>query len=353
VPAGQLTTEARRPAGAPDRRVSSPEARRAYGGIIGESPRIKAALQRIQRAAACDATVLIEGETGTGKELAARAIHYLGGRSDRPFVCVNCGSLPDSLVENELFGHERGAYTDARDAGPGLVADAEGGTLFLDEVEAMSARTQVVLLRFLQDGMYRPIGGRRTVSANVRVIAASNSSLRELVRHGRFRDDLLYRLRLMLVEMPPLRDRSDDISVLARYFLQRFSQQYRHLQKSLSRSLESSLKEYPWPGNVRELENLLHRAVLMSDGDELELDAADFEASLSAPIAEPSPPENLDKGFRAAKASAIHAFERAYLLKAMRSTNGNVAAAARRAGKERRAFGKLLKKHGIDRRDAL
>lgn len=340
----------------PDRRVSSPEARRAYGGIIGESPGIKAALLRIRRAAGCDATVLIEGETGTGKELAARAIHYLGARSDRPFVCVNCGSLPDSLVENELFGHERGAYTDARDAGLGLVADAEGGTLFLDEVEAMSMRTQVTLLRFLQDGMYRPIGGRRTLRANVRVVAASNASLHELVRQGRFRDDLLYRLRLMLVAMPPLRERTDDVAVLADFFLKRFAQQYRHPVKALSRTLRTALTSYTWPGNVRELENFLHRAVLMSDDAEIGADAADFDGSLpSAPEDDHAPGhhEYLDQNFRAAKACAIEAFERAYLLQAMRSAGGNVAAAARRAGKERRAFGKLLKKHGIDRRDAL
>jgi len=337
-----------------ERRVGPPEARRAYGCIIGESPAIRAALQRVRRAAASDATVLIEGETGTGKELAARAIHYLGSRSDRPFVCVNCGSLPDTLVENELFGHERGAYTDARDSSGGLVADADGGTLFLDEVEAMSARTQVVLLRFLQDGSYRPVGGRRTLKANVRVIAASNAGLVALARQGRFRDDLLYRLRLMLVEMPALRDRGEDVVVLAQYFLKQLAVQYRRPTKSMTGKLLAALRQHPWPGNVRELENFLHRAFLMSDEPELEVDAADFGQGPRSPTGTAFPDAGLaDQTFRAAKASAIEDFERGYLLHAMRSARGNVAAAARRAGKERRAFGKLLKKHGIDRLDAL
>jgi DNA-binding NtrC family response regulator len=336
-----------------ERRVGPPEARRAYGCIIGESLAIRSALLRVRRAAASDATVLIEGETGTGKELAARAIHYLGSRSDRPFVCVNCGSLPDTLVENELFGHERGAYTDARDSSGGLVADADGGTLFLDEVEAMSARTQVVLLRFLQDGTYRPVGGRHTLKTNVRVIAASNAGLLELTRQGRFRDDLLYRLRLMLVEMPALRHRGEDVVILAQYFLGQLALQYRRPAKLLSGKLMVALRQYAWPGNVRELENFLHRAFLMSDEPEIEVDAADFACG-----ARPQPGADADAGsaemtFRAAKASVIEAFERRYLLHAMRSAAGNVAAAARRAGKERRAFGKLLKKHGIDRHDAL
>jgi DNA-binding NtrC family response regulator len=347
------TSDDRKPERAGERRTGSPEARRAYGCIVGKSKLINAALQRIRRAAGSDATVLIEGETGTGKELAARAIHYLGARADRPFVCVNCGSLPDSLVENELFGHERGAYTDARDAGGGLVADADGGTLFLDEVETMSTRTQVVLLRFLQDGIYRPIGGRRSTKADVRVIAASNLSLRELVRQGRFRDDLLYRLRLMLVEMPPLRDRSDDIELLTHYFLQRLALQYRQPLKNPSPALFSALRKHPWPGNVRELENLLHRAYLMSDDGVLDFDSADFSGDLPSAAAMPDDLENLNLGFSAAKECAIKTFERDYLVRALRSSGGNIAAAARRAGKERRAFGKLLKKHGIDRRDAL
>ena len=345
--------EDREPHDGGERRVGSPEARRAYGGIIGESPAIKAALQRIRRAAASDATVLIEGETGTGKELAARAIHYLGSRSSSPFVCVNCGSLPDSLVENELFGHERGAYTDARDANGGLVADAVGGTLFLDEVETMSMRTQIVLLRFLQDGTYRPVGGRQTLRANVRVIAASNTGLHELVRQKLFRDDLLYRLRLMLVTMPPLRERSEDVALLSDFFLERFARQYRWPVKTLPTGLREALVRHRWPGNVRELENLLHRAFLMSDGAQIDPDTAEFGADFAlAAQSAARAPAAANLGFRAAKACAIREFEHDYLLRALQRSGGNIAAAARGAGKERRAFGKLLKKHGIDRYEA-
>jgi DNA-binding NtrC family response regulator len=310
--------------------------------------------QRIARISTADATVLIQGETGTGKELAARAIHYQSGRRNHPFVPVNCGALPENLAENELFGHERGAYTDARQAASGLIADAEGGTLFLDEIEAMSARIQVILLRFLQDCVYRPLGSRRSMRGNVRIVAASNVSIAKLAHQGRFREDLMYRLRIMTLDLPPLRERSGDVPLLAEYFMRKLALQYRVDEKRISPRLMAALRDYAWPGNVRELENLLHRAFLYSESGELQLEDADVPAFGGYQSA-----DHAGSGecplllFNTAKDFAIAEFEREYLKRALARAGGNVSAAARAAGKERRAFGKLLKKYGIDRRDSF
>ncbi len=318
-------------------------------GMIGCSEPFRAALHLIHKLAASDATVLIQGETGTGKELAAQAIHYLSGRRDHPFIPVNCGALPDTLVENELFGHARGAFTDAREATPGLVTDADGGTLFLDELEVLTHRAQIALLRFLQDGVYRPLGARRSIQGNVRIIGASNQDLHGLVRAGQFREDLLYRLQIMTVRLPPLRERVGDIPLLAEHFLKKFSGQYAGLQKRIPSDVMHLLCTYCWPGNVRELENVIHRALLASDDDDLACADIELTAGRSSATAVPSSPGPLEFscGFSDAKARAIERFERAYVTWALESSSGNVSAAARNCGKERRAFGKLVKKYGI------
>jgi two-component system response regulator GlrR len=321
----------------------------ASEAIVGQSAALRAAVARVRRIAATEAVALIEGETGTGKELAARAIHYLGARRNSAFVCVNCGALPENLVENELFGHERGAYTGAGEAATGLIADADHGTLFLDEVEAMSPRTQVVLLRFLQDGVYRPIGSRRSVEADVRVIAASNTNLQQLVREGKFREDLLYRLRIMTVAMPPLRQRDGDIPILVRHFLQRLALQYRCPPKQVSADSMTALCDYHWPGNVRELENLLHRMFLFSDTSDLVVDHSDMRPLSSLRPPAPASARNFLLSFNAAKACAVKEFERSYVARALEDARGNISAAARNSGKERRAFGKLVKKYGLSK----
>ena len=314
--------------------------------LIGRSGVFLAALRMIERLAACDATVLIHGEIGTGKEVAARAIHYLGTRREGPFTPINCGALPDSLFENEMFGHVRGAFTDARDTVVGLIANAEGGTLFLDEVEALSPKGQVALLRFLQDGTYRPLGGKRLIDANVRIIAASNASLRDLAARGEFRADLMYRLAVMPLDLPPLRARDGDVELLAHYFVARFNAQYR-TAKQLSPASLAALDAQAWPGNVRELENLLHREVLLCDGDTIEL--ANRLPSPDAASGATRSRLGFERGFRAAKASWIAEFERRFVCWALEQSNGNVSAAARRAGKERRTFGRLVKKYAVDR----
>jgi DNA-binding NtrC family response regulator len=313
------------------------------GEIVGSSAAFMAALAQIRRIAASEAPVLIEGETGCGKELAARAVHYWGGRSDGPFVPVNCGALPDHLLEAELFGHERGAFTDAKLARRGLVAEATGGTLFLDEVDALSARAQIALLRFLQDQRYRPLGSSRELSADVRLVAATNQPLADAVQHGRFRGDLMYRLKILHLELPPLRERIGDAEQLARHFVGRFCAKYRLAPKRFDADTLAWIGRHAWPGNVRELENWVHRALLM--GDDLTIHATlDGAAGRSG-----TPGAAAIDNFRHAKAAAVSRFEREYVLAVMRQTDGNVTRAAQIARKERRAFGKLVRKYGIDR----
>ncbi|MCU0834351.1 MAG: sigma-54 dependent transcriptional regulator [Chromatiaceae bacterium] len=315
--------------------------------LIGRSPAFLEAVSRLQLLARCDASVLIEGETGTGKELVARAIHYLGGRAGGPFVPLNCGALPDHLVENELFGHARGAYTDARSPAHGAIGEASGGTLFLDEVEALSAKAQAALLRFLQDHEYRPLGAARTCQSDARVLAASNLDLRALIGQRAFRPDLFFRLEVLSIRLPPLRRRKGDIELLARHFIERYRHQYGGGPLELDRRALPGLDDYAWPGNVRELENLVHRAVLLSDGGPLFLSPGPTPAPPDPAAATPIDDIDVAVGFAEAKARAIAAFERRYLTALMQATGGNVTQAARRADKERRALGKLLKKHAI------
>lgn len=317
--------------------------------FIGRSPAFLLAVERIRKFAGCDAPVLIQGETGTGKELAARALHYLGPRRGNPFVPVNCGALPAGLIENELFGHRRGAYTDARADQRGLVDQAQGGTLFLDEVDALAPDAQSALLRFLQTREYRPLGNAQTRSADVRIVAASNRPLRRLISEALFRSDLFYRLNIMPLTMPALRNRRDDIPLLAEHFLASYRKQYSAPDKHLTSESLRRLVEHPWAGNVRELENVLHQAFLMSDGDAIRVEPElhpDLHAE-DVPVADTPPPADLD--FSAAKAQVVEGFERDYLRRLLAQTKGNITHAARLAGKERRAFGKLLKRHGIDR----
>lgn len=317
--------------------------------MIGRSPAFLAALKLIDKLAKYDATVLIEGETGTGKELAARAIHYQGDRQGKPFVSVNCGALPDLLVENELFGHKRGAYTDARVDSPGLLSLANGGTLFLDEIDSLSPKAQVILLRVLQDQQFRPLGARHEETVDVRIIAACNRSLEALVQAGQFREDLLFRINLLYLELPPLRLRHGDPELLARDFVRRFSERYRRPKPQIAGQTVDWFNVYSWPGNVRELENLVHREFLLSDGGNLMLTLPQTlqHAQPSHGIAPGWAASLSDAAYAAAKEIAIKEFSERYLQTLMTRTQGNVSEAARHAGKERRALGRLLKKYGI------
>ncbi|MEO6320849.1 MAG: sigma-54 dependent transcriptional regulator [Polaromonas sp.] len=311
------------------------------GDLVGASPVFRATLSQIRRIACSEAPLLIEGETGSGKELAARAVHYWGTRQAGPFVPVNCRALPDHLLEAELFGHERGAFTDAKTARRGLVAQANGGSLFLDEVDALSAKAQVVLLRFLQDQRFRPLGSSCECHSDVRVIAASNQALAPIAQDGRFRCDLLYRLKILHLVLPPLRERSGDAELLALQFLNTLCTKYKLPRKQFDAATLVWIRDYSWPGNVRELENWVHRELLMADGQTI-------CAVPAVSMDEENTADKVMSSFQQAKAEALRAFERDYALVVMRQVGGNVTQAARLAGKERRAFGKLIKKHGID-----
>jgi DNA-binding NtrC family response regulator len=318
--------------------------------LLGESAAFAEVVRITCRVAPLDATVLIRGETGTGKELIGRAIHYLSPRRDGPFMPLNCGAIPDALVETELFGHARGAFTDAKEARQGVIAQARGGTLFLDELETLTPRGQIALLRFLQEQEYRPVGGVLVRDANVRVVGSTNADLADLAARGQYRQDLLFRLDVLSIEIPPLRARGDDALVLARAFVRRLSDQYRRPAKPLHAEAIAYLKRHSWPGNVRELENVVLRSFLLEDGPELRFAA--LPASPPGPTC--AAPRTGDRGlplteanFREAKARAIADFERAYVAELLARASGNIALAARIAGKERSRLGKLIRKYGF------
>jgi two-component system, NtrC family, response regulator GlrR len=322
--------------------------------LIGTSRSFLQVKSKIPLLSKSRATVLISGETGTGKELFARAIHYSSERRGKPFVPVNCAALPDHLVENELFGHSKGAFTGALVEKHGLFHEADGGTLFLDEINSLSLAAQSKLLRVLQDQEFRPLGSTKSRAVDVKIVAATNTDLRDLVKGRQFREDLFYRLNVLSVELPPLRDRQEDISGLARHFVKLAAEEVRKDTVHLSPNAIDKLVNYAWPGNVRELQGVLQRAVALAMEDVLhavDLDLADQEPAGSHAVAMPE--MNLDElgGFQAMKARMIDEFERAYLSKLLSSHQGNVSQAARAAQKERRAFQRLLHKHGLDRRE--
>ncbi len=315
---------------------------KALAPLLGKSRNFLKAVHKIPRLAKSDANLLLLGETGTGKELFARAIHALSPRRENAFVPLNCGAIPDHLFENELFGHEKGAFTDASALGKGVLSEAEGGTLLLDEVDALSPAAQVKLLRFLQDCAYRPLGQPKTLLADVRIIAATNRDLAGEVKAGRFREDVYYRLNLLSLSLPTLRDRLDDIPGLSRYFLARYARQYGRSDLYFSREALRKLLSYAWPGNVRELEAMIHRAVLMSPSPVIEAETVEL------PVCHKS---TLPKGtFREAKLRAIAQFERSYLVDLLARHHGNVSQAARAGGTDRRALQRLVRKYALSPR---
>jgi len=306
--------------------------------IIGESPAFLDKVRCIPRFARCDATVLICGESGTGKEIFARSIHYLSSRAGRPFVPVNCGALPENLVESEIFGHKRGAFTGAAFDQVGLIREAEGGTLFLDEIDCLTPQAQVKLLRFLQDGEYRSVGSRKILHANVRVIAATNADLNSIVRSGKFREDLFYRLNVLPLTLPPLRERAGDIVLLAYDFLEKQAAITQTRPKILSLAALYRLLSHSWPGNVRELQNVLLRAIVLSDHEMIE--ASDINLPNDGPV-------EGDQSFRVLKSRAVWRFEHDFLTAALRAHQGNITRAAVALKKNRRAFWELLRKHHL------
>jgi two-component system response regulator GlrR len=307
--------------------------------LVGESQAFLAEMNKIPRIAGCDATVLISGETGTGKELTARAIHYLSSRADKPFVPVNCGAIPIELAENELFGHERGAFTGAWDRHPGLIGEADGGTLFLDELDCLPLLAQVKLLRFLQEKEYRALGSSKPYKADVRIITSANIDFQVAMKTGKVRPDLYYRLNVLSLRLPPLRERRQDIPLLARHFLVKYAAEFGRPPLELSGELLQRLMAYDWPGNVRELQHTIERAVAIDE--EPVIRDADVPQASAAPV--PGP-----QSFQQAKARAIAEFERGYIEGMLSAFNGNITRAAQASQKNRRAFWELIRKHRID-----
>lgn len=312
--------------------------------IVGRCPAFVRAVEQIPRIASSGLPVIITGETGTGKELCARAIHHLSSRRNAAFVAVDCSTVPDHLFENELFGHVRGAYTDAHAEHKGLITVADRGTLLLDEIDSLSLAAQAKLLRFLQDRAFRPLGSNRYHHADVRVIAASNRELDRCVREKSFRDDLYYRLNVISLGVPPLRERRDDIELLANHFLEYFRPKSEPRKRLLPSTL-CKLKRYDWPGNIRELANVIHRAIWLALGPNIMPD------DVAIPGATPGSTP-LSRKFREERAEVLRHFEHSYVEQLLRKHKGNVTQAAAEAGKERRSFGRLIKKYSISRMTA-
>jgi DNA-binding NtrC family response regulator len=326
-------------------------AKSRFEGMIGQSAQMQAVYRLVETVSATAATVLIQGESGTGKELVAKAIHFRSPRKDRPFVAVNCSALTDTLLESELFGHVKGAFTGAVGNKKGLFEAAHGGTIFLDEIGDIPPATQVRLLRVLQEGEVKRVGGTEAITVDARVIAATNVDLLKAKAEGRFREDLFYRLNVIALSLPPLRDRPDDIPLLAQHFLKLYTDRVGKEVAGFTPEALRKLTLAGWSGNVRELENVIERAVVLTQHEVIDVD--DLPAELRAPQGRPSGGGEADVlalahlRFAEAKALAVSAFERRYLAAVMERAGGNITQAALAAGMDRSNFRRLLKDHGM------
>jgi DNA-binding NtrC family response regulator len=328
---------------------SEVEERYRFSSIIGRNPRMQEIFQTVSTVAETDATVLVHGESGTGKELIARAIHYNSLRRDKPFVVVSCSALPETLLESELFGHEKGAFTGAIRERIGRFEMAEGGTIFLDEIGEMSMPVQLKLLRVLQEREIERVGGNQTIKVDVRVIAATHRDLQLAMQERHFRMDLFYRLNVVPIKLPPLRDRLDDVPLLAAHFLKKYSDKNQKSGMTLSPDALNALCTYAYPGNVRELENIIERAVIMEKGDTIQ--RADL--GFSAPVRRggPVPLSGELQPFRKMKTDVVEQFERDYLTQVLRMYKGNMTRSAEHAGMNIKNFHEKMAKYGIKREE--
>jgi DNA-binding NtrC family response regulator len=318
----------------------------AFHNLVGKSAAMREVYRLLEQASGLDITVLLTGETGTGKELAARAVHYHSARKERRFVPVNCGALPSELVESELFGHARGAFTGAAGPKAGLFEGASGGTLFLDEIGELPLPTQVKLNRALQEKEIRRVGDNAPVKVDVRVIAATHRDLKSEAQAGRFREDLFYRLHVFPIRMPPLRERREDIPLLAAHFLEKHARAFRRQLRGFAPEAVRALTGYAWPGNVRELANAVERAAAVARESEVEL--RDLPADVTGAQEGELPAEILAQmPYREAVETARDRISRDYLVALMREFGGNVTRAAERAGMERESLHRLLKRYGV------
>jgi Nif-specific regulatory protein len=315
--------------------------RYAFRNIIGNSAPIQQVYEQVTQVARTNTTVLIRGESGTGKEMVAHAIHYNSPRAKKPFVKVSCAALPESLIESELFGYEKGAFTGAQGTKKGRFELADGGTLFLDEIGDLNPATQVKLLRVLQEREIERLGGTTTIKINVRLIAATHQPLETLIEEGKFRSDLYYRLAVFTIFAPPLRERKPDIMLLADHFLEKYSREHGKRIRRVSTPAIDMLTSYHWPGNVRELENTIERSVLVCDGGVIH--GHHLPPALQTAEASGTTP-------RMSLAESVEAYERDLLQDALKSTRGNRARAARLLGTTERIFNYKVRKYGVDPR---
>lgn len=321
----------------------------SYGlerALIGRHPTIVKLRELIERVAVTEATVLINGESGTGKEVAARAIHALSGRRSRSFVPVNCAAIPHDLLESEMFGHERGAFTGASGHRQGLFSMANGGTIFLDEIGEMPPALQAKLLRVLEDGVIRPVGSDRGSQVDTRVIAASNNDLAAAVKSGGFREDLFYRLQVVPITLPPLRERRSDIPVLIEHFLQRVRERMPGRNVTIARDAMVQLWSYDWPGNVRELENMIERLVILCTNDVIDNSTLPPNLMSPARTIDPQVPDRLpDSGVNLS--AMVRELEGRLINEALKQTGGNKQAAAKLLGLKRTTFAAKLRRCGV------
>jgi two-component system response regulator HydG len=351
-----------KPAGGAAGGKGAPEARPLIVGVSEAIGRVRALIEHFANSSSA---TLITGESGTGKELVARALHAGGPRKDRPFIAVNCGAIAESLIESELFGHERGAFTGAHARHAGLFDAADGGVLFLDEIGDMPPQTQVRLLRVLQEGEVRPVGSTQNHTVDVRVIAATNVDFKRAMRDGKFREDLYYRLSPLRIDLPALRDRLEDIPVIARRLLERHATRTGRQGVAFSEAALQALAAYPWPGNVRELSNAIEFALTLTGGDVIGPEALPSYVPAQHAPAEPAhagqvaeavagggfagfgAPVSLEVSYSQARADVLRDFDRAYLEELMRATEGNLSAAARRSGIDRSNLRRMLRQLGL------
>jgi len=315
----------------------------SFDSIIGQAPSMTAVKALLERVAASPAsTVLLTGETGTGKDLVAKAIHYHSDRASRPFVNITCSALPEQLLESELFGHERGAFTDARQQKRGLFETADGGTVFLDEIGEMTPGLQSKLLRFLEEKTFKRVGGLADIRVDVRVIAATNRNLEEEVKTGKFREDLFYRLQVMPIVLPPLRERRGDVLLLANFYINRYNSEFRKRVKGLTPEAQAMLEQYRWPGNVRELRNAIERAMLLADKDRLGPDDFTTLSRTSVTATFRLPPEGVN----------LEEVERQLLVQALDRSRGNQTRAGMLLGINRDQVRYRIEKFGLTRAGA-
>ncbi len=317
-----------------------------FEGILGDSPSIRRVFDVIHQVAQTNSDVLVVGESGTGKELIARGIHAHSRRKDRRFVPVDCGAIPEPLMESELFGHEKGAYTGAHSAQMGLMEFADQGTLFLDELCEMPASMQSKLLRVLQERTFRRVGAQEERHLDVRIVAATNRDIDAEVKEKRFREDLYYRVNVVRIDVPPLRERSEDILPLADHFLKRFSQEFGRPMQRIEDDAMEVLRHYLWPGNIRELQNVIKRAVVLTKTENLKVDDLPFHVVNQTCCSEESV-KDLAKGFFSARSQKVDLFEIEYLKNLLTQCNGDVTVAAQKAGFPRGTLYRFMKKHGL------